>query len=108
MNNKLVIILIIFFQILFINKLSSNEIQFNANEIEVIDEGNETIAKNGTAYIKKDKISLKVQLFSDDGNEVYNFADEGEKKEPKILGKSVGKKILELSKGKYIKKRWTL
>ena len=59
MNNKLVIILIIFFQILFINKLSSNEIQFNANEIEVIDEGNETIAKNGTAFIQKDKISVK-------------------------------------------------
>ena len=62
-------------------------------------------AVGGLAKIKKDKISLKVQLFSDDGNEVYNFADEGEKKEPKILGKSVGKKILELSKGKYIKKR---
>ena len=59
MNNKIVIILIIFFQILFINKLSSKEIQFNANEIEVIDEGNETIAKNGTAFIQKDKISVK-------------------------------------------------
>ena len=62
-------------------------------------------AVGGLAKIKKDKISLKVQLFSDDGNEVYNFADEGEKKEPKILGKLVGRKILELSKGKYIKKR---
>tara|TARA_B100001057_G_scaffold49298_1_gene43948 strand:- start:3346 stop:5706 length:2361 start_codon:yes stop_codon:yes gene_type:complete len=59
MNNKIVIILIIFFQILFINKLSSKEIQFNANEIEIINEGNETIAKNGTAFIQKDNISVK-------------------------------------------------
>ena len=59
MINKILITLVISFQFLFINKLYSTEIQFNANEIEVLDEGNETIAKNGTAYIKKDKISIK-------------------------------------------------
>ena len=57
MNNKLFIILIIVFQFLLINKILSKEIQFNANEIEVLDEGNETIAKNGTVLIQKDKIS---------------------------------------------------
>ena len=57
MNNKLFIILIIFLQFLFINKIFSKEIQFNANEIEVLDGGNETIAKNGTVFIQKDKIS---------------------------------------------------
>ena len=57
MNNKLFIILIIFLQFLFINKIYSKEIQFNANEIEVLDGGNETIAKNGTVLIQKDKIS---------------------------------------------------
>ena len=59
MINKILITLVISFQFLFINKLYSTEIQFNANEIEVLNEGNETIAKNGTAYIKKDKISIK-------------------------------------------------
>ena len=57
MNNKLFIILIIFLQFLFINKIFSKEIQFNANVIEVLDGGNETIAKNGTVLIQKDKIS---------------------------------------------------
>ena len=57
MNNKLFIILIILLQFLFINKIFSKEIQFNANEIEVLDGGNETIAKNGTVFIQKDKIS---------------------------------------------------
>ena len=57
MNNKLFIILIVVFQFLLINKILSKEIQFNANEIEVLDEGNETIAKNGTVLIQKDKIS---------------------------------------------------
>ena len=45
MNNKIFIIVIIFFQFLFISKIFSKEIQFNANEIEVLDGGNETIAK---------------------------------------------------------------
>ena len=53
---------------------------------------------------KKKKISQVISELKK-RNEVYNFADEGEKKEPKILGKLVGRKILELSKGKYIKKR---
>ena len=57
MKNKIFIILIILTQFLFINKIYSKEIQFNANEIEVLNEGNETIAKNGTVFIQKDKIS---------------------------------------------------
>ncbi len=62
MNNKLFIILIILFQFLFINKIFSKEIQFNANEIEVLDGGNETIAKNGKVFIKKDKISASGRI----------------------------------------------
>ena len=58
MNNKIFIIVIIFFQFLFISKIFSKEIQFNANEIEVLDGGNETIAKNGSAFIQDDKISV--------------------------------------------------
>tara|TARA_B100001057_G_scaffold143693_1_gene143455 strand:- start:3524 stop:5884 length:2361 start_codon:yes stop_codon:yes gene_type:complete len=62
MNNKLFIILIILFQFLFINKIFSKEIQFNANEIEVLDGGNETIAKNGKVFIIKDKISASGRI----------------------------------------------
>ena len=58
MNNKIFIILIIFFQFLFVNKIFSKEIKFNANEIEVLEGGNETIAKNGSAFIQEDKISV--------------------------------------------------
>ena len=44
MSNKLLIIFIILLQFLFINKIQSKEIKFSANEIEVINNGNETIA----------------------------------------------------------------
>ena len=56
MSNKLIIIIIIFFQFFFINKIFSKELEFNASEIEVIDQGNQTIAKNGSVLIKEDNI----------------------------------------------------
>ena len=59
MNNKLIIIFIIFFQIFFINKLYSKDVQFNATEIEVLEEGDLTIAYNGSAIIKDDNISIE-------------------------------------------------
>ena len=78
MINKLLIILVISFQFLFINKLYSTELQFNANEIEVLDEGNETIAKNGSAYIKKDKISIKGSIIRYIKNKSLLIIKEGE------------------------------
>ncbi len=80
MINKLLIILVISFQFLFINKLYSTELQFNANEIEVLDEGNETIAKNGSAYIKKDKISIKGSIIRYIKNKSLLIIKEGEVK----------------------------
>ena len=59
MNNKLIIIFIIFFQIFFINKLYSKDVQFNATEMEVLEEGELTIAYNGSAIIKDDNISIE-------------------------------------------------
>ncbi len=59
MNIKLILIFTIFFQFLFINKIFSKEVEFNAAEIEIIDEGNQTIAKNGSVLIKEDNISAK-------------------------------------------------
>ena len=78
MNIKLTIILIIFFQLLFLNKIFSKEIQFNANEIEVLDGGNETIAKNGTAFIEKDKISVTGAIIKYKKNESLLIINEGE------------------------------
>ena len=77
MNNKLAIILIIFFQFLFLNKIFSKEIQFNANEIEVSDGGNETIAKNGTAFIQKDKITVTGKRIKYIKNKSLLIIDEG-------------------------------
>ena len=53
MNNKLITILIIFFQFFFVNKIFAKEIQFNASEIEIIDEGNKTQAKKATPAADK-------------------------------------------------------
>ncbi len=77
MNNKLIIILIIFFQFLFINKIFSKEIQFNAKELEVIDEGNQTIAKNGSVFIKEDNISAEGSIIKYFKNESLLIVNEG-------------------------------
>ena len=57
MKNKFIIILIILIQFLYFNKIFSKEIQFSASEIEVVDEGNETIAKDGTVFIQKENVT---------------------------------------------------
>ena len=77
MNNKLILIIIIFFQFLFINKIFSKEVEFNASEIEVIDQGNQTIAKNGSALIKEDKISVKGLIIKYFKNESLLIVNEG-------------------------------
>ena len=62
MKNKIIIILVIFFQILFISKLFVKEIDFQAKEIEILKDQNLTIAKNGTAIIKNDGVIIHVSL----------------------------------------------
>ena len=77
MSNKLIIIAIIFFQFFFINKIFSKEIEFNASEIEVIDQGNQTIAKNGSALVKEDNISVKGFTIKYFKNESLLIVNEG-------------------------------
>ena len=77
MSNKLLIIFIILLQFLFINKIQSKEIKFSANEIEVINNGNETIAKNGAAYVEKDKISVKGSIIRYIKDESFLIINEG-------------------------------
>ena len=77
MSNKLIIIAIIFFQFFFINKIFSKEVEFNASEIEVIDQGNQTIAKNGSALVKEDNISVKGLTIKYFKNESLLIVNEG-------------------------------
>ena len=66
MKNSILIILIIFYQVLFFNKLLAKEIEFDASDIEISDGQNLTIANNGVAKIKDDGIiieGIKIKYF---------------------------------------------
>ena len=68
MKNSILIILLIFYQILFFNKLFAKEIEFDASDIEISDGQNLTIANNGIAKIKDDGIiveGVKIKYFKD-------------------------------------------
>ena len=62
MKNKILIILTILCQIIFANKLFAKEIDFQAKEIEILNDQNLTIAKNGTAIIKDDGVIIKGEI----------------------------------------------
>ena len=62
MKNKILIILTIICQIIFANKLFAKEIDFQAKEIEILNDQNLTIAKNGTAIIKDDGVIIKGEI----------------------------------------------
>ena len=49
-------------QIIFANKLFAKEIDFQAKEIEILNDQNLTIAKNGTAIIKNDGVIIKGEI----------------------------------------------
>ena len=68
MKNKIFIIITILFQVILINKSFSNEIDFQATDIEISNDQNLTIANNGTAIFKDDGIVLKgkkIKYFKD-------------------------------------------
>ena len=68
MKNSTLIIFIIFYQILFLSKGFSNEIEFNASEIEITNNQNLTIANNAVATIKDDGViieGVKIEYFKD-------------------------------------------
>ncbi len=67
MKNNILIILIIF-QFLFLNKVFAKEIEFDATDIEITDNQNLTVANNGIAKIKDDKVvieGIKIKYFKD-------------------------------------------
>ena len=68
MKNRILIFLVIFYQILFLNNNFAQEIEFDASDIEIINDQNLTIANNGVAKIKDDQIKiegLKIEYFKD-------------------------------------------
>ena len=68
MKNSILIILIIFCHILLLNNVLSKEIEFDASDIEINNNKNLTIANNGIAKIKDDKIiieGVKIEYFKD-------------------------------------------
>jgi len=68
MKNSILIILIIFYQILFLNKTFGKEIEFDASNIEISSDQNLTIANNGIAKIKDDGViieGVKIEYFKD-------------------------------------------
>ena len=58
-----------------------------------------------SAILNKDSIELNAQLFSDDGEKVYNVTKLGKSNEAQLLGKLVGEEILKKSENSFIKKR---
>ena len=68
MKNSIIIILIILYQVLFFNKTYGKEIEFDASDIEIINNQNLTIANNGIAKIKDDEIiieGVKIEYIKD-------------------------------------------
>ena len=57
-----------------------------------------------SAILKKDSIELNAQLFSDDGEKVFNVMKLGKSNEAQLLGKVVGEEILKKSGNSFIKK----
>ena len=59
MKNKIIIPIIILLQIFFISKVISEEIEFKATDIEIINDQSLTIANNGSALIKDDELIVE-------------------------------------------------
>ena len=75
MKNNILIILIIFCYLFFLNKTFGKEIEFDASDIEITNNQNLTIANNGIAKINDDGIiieGVKIQYFKNESLIVVN------------------------------------
>ena len=66
--------------------------------------GNCETAVGGLAEISNNNLKLKAQLFSDSGDESFNYEMTGPENDALNIGKSVGQKLLDLAGGKFKKK----
>ena len=62
-------------------------------------------AIGGIAQIVNNKLVLKAQLFSDEGNESFDYNFTGNDEDAAYIGKTVGEKLLNLAGDKFKKKR---
>ena len=62
-------------------------------------------AIGGIAQIVNNKLVLKAQLFSDEGNESFDYNFTGNHEDAANIGKTVGEKLLSLAGDKFKKKR---
>ena len=58
-----------------------------------------------SAILNGDNIEINAQLFSDDGQKVFNVMKLGKSNQPQLLGKLAGEEILKKSGSNFIKKR---
>ena len=58
-----------------------------------------------SAILNKDSVEINAQLFSDDGQKVFNVMKLGKSNQPQSLGKVAGEEILKKSGNSFIKKR---
>ncbi len=58
-----------------------------------------------SAILNRDNIEINAQLFSDDGQKVFNVMKLGKSNQPQLLGKLAGEEILKKSGSNFIKKR---
>ena len=77
MKNKIIILIIILLQIFFISKVISEEIEFKATDIEIINDQNLTIANNGSALIKDDELIVEGKKMKYFRNESLLIIDKG-------------------------------
>jgi len=87
-----------------LEKINNNESRIVANverEVLKILEGDCDTAVGVFAEIENEKIDLKSELFSVDGNERYFINEKDQKKSYLSLGKSMGEKLKLKSKGSY-------
>ena len=61
-------------------------------------------AIGGLAEIKNNNLKLKAQLFSDNGDEMFEHEIVGEVTDASYIGESMGKKLLNLAGEKFKKK----
>ena len=91
-----------------ISKINDNETEVCARAekkyLETIG-GNCHTAVGVYAEIKKDKLRIISQLFSDDGKKNFYVEKEGNKSNPEELGKLAGEESLLKSKNFYLKKK---
>ena len=62
-------------------------------------------AIGGIAQIVNNKLVLKAQLFSDEGNESFDYNFTGNNEDAAYIGKTVGEELLSLAGDKFKKKR---